>query len=143
MELILGRWYPLNYLRNIERLVTIVQIKSANTILYCKNWDAMVAFYPGTLQLEITTSTEWFIEFELTKTSRLSIANESRTSIKSGSGKGITIGLQVTDLITTRARLRDAGFNPTEVKEVWGAKAFYVFDPEGNRIEFWSGRARS
>jgi predicted enzyme related to lactoylglutathione lyase len=120
-----------------------MHIKSANIILYCKKWKEMVAFYQAALQLPITTSTEWFIEFQLTTTSRLSVADESRTSIKGGSGKGITIGLQVADVMTTRARLKGAGLNPTEVKEIWGAKAFYIFDPEGNRIEFWSGEARS
>lgn len=142
------RWFQKDgilstYARTHEKVGALMYIESANIILYCKNWDQMVAFYQGTLQLPITTSTEWFIEFKLTRTSRLSIADESRTSIKSGSGKGITMGLQVRDLLTTRNQLMDAGLNPTEVKEVWGAKAFYVFDPEGNRIEFWSGRARS
>jgi catechol-2,3-dioxygenase len=121
----------------------IMQIKSANTILYCKKWNEVVAFYQTILQLPITTSTEWFVEFKLTRTSRLSVADESRASIKSGSGKGITIGIQVADIMTTRTQLEEAGLTPTAVKEVWGAKAFYVFDPEGNRIEFWSGRAKS
>jgi catechol-2,3-dioxygenase len=127
----------------MKRLDTIMHIKSMNIILYCKKWAEMMSFYQGALQLPITTSTEWFVEFKLTRTARLSIADESRTSIKSGSGKGITIGLQVADVMTTRVRLKDAGLDPTEVKEVWGAKAFYVSDPEGNRIEFWSGHARS
>jgi catechol-2,3-dioxygenase len=127
----------------MKRLDTIMHIKSTNIILYCKRWEEMAAFYQRALQLPITTSTEWFVEFKLTRTARLSIADEARTSIKSGSGKGITIGLQVSDLMKTRVRLKDAGLDPTEVKEVWGAKAFYIFDPEGNRIEFWSGEARS
>ena len=143
MELILRRWYPLNYLRNVERLDTIVQIKSANTILYCKKWEEMVAFYQTGLKLPITVSTEWFVEFKLTGTSRLSVADESHTSIKSGSGKGLTIGLQVADIVTTHSQLKGAGLNPTAIKEVWGANAFYIFDPEGNRLEFWSGRAKS
>ena len=143
MELILGRWYPLNYLRNIERLVTIVQIKSANTILYCKKWEEMVAFYQTGLKLPITVSTEWFVEFKLTGSSRLSIADESHTSIKSASGEGLTIGLQVANIVTTHSELKGAGLNPTAIKDVWGAKAFYIFDPEGNRLEFWSGRAKS
>jgi catechol-2,3-dioxygenase len=33
--------------------------------------------------------------------------------------------------------------NPTAIREIWGAKAFYIFDPEGNRIECWSGHAKS
>ena len=120
-----------------------MQIKSANTILYCRKWEEMVAFYQTGLKLPITASTEWFVEFKLTGTSRLSVADESRTSIKSGSGKGITIGLQVEDIEASRTQLEDAGLNPTAIKEVWGAKAFYIFDPEGNRIEFWSGQAKS
>jgi catechol-2,3-dioxygenase len=118
-------------------------IKSSNIILYCKKWEEMVAFYKTGLALPITTSNDWFVEFRLTTTSRLSVADESHTSIKSGSGEGITIGIQVADAITTHAHLKKAGLNPTEVKEVWSAKAFYVFDPEGNRIEFWSGPARA
>ncbi len=120
-----------------------MQIRSTNTILYCQKWKEMVAFYRTGLKLPITASTEWFVEFELTGTSRLSVADESRASIKSGDGKGITIGLQVVDVMATRAELKEAGLNPTEVKEVWGAKAFYLFDPEGNRIEVWSGQAKS
>ena len=100
-------------------------------------------FYKTGIALPITTSTEWFVEFKLTQTSRISVADESRTSIKSGGGRGITIGLQVRDIETTRNQLEKAGLEPTAVKEIWGAKAFYVFDPEGNRIEFWSGRAKA
>jgi predicted enzyme related to lactoylglutathione lyase len=132
-----------NISANIERLDTIVQIKSANSILYCKNWEETVAFYQTGLKLPMTVSTEWFVEFKLTGTSRLSVADESHTSIKSGNGKGITIGLQVEDIASTHSQLKEAGLNPTAIKEVWGAKAFYVFDPEGNRLEFWSGRAKS
>jgi catechol-2,3-dioxygenase len=120
-----------------------MQIKSANIILYCKKWEEMVAFYQIGLELPITVSTEWFVEFKLTGTSRLSVADESHTSIKSGNGKGITIGLQVVDIAIAQSKFQEAGLNPTAVREIWGAKAFYVFDPEGNRIEFWSGQAKS
>ncbi|HEX6033479.1 MAG TPA: VOC family protein, partial [Anaerolineales bacterium] len=99
--------------------------------------------YKTGIALPITTSTEWFVEFKLTRTSRLSVANESRTSIKSGGGRGITIGLQVRDIETTRSHFENAGLEPTAIKQIWGAKAFYIFDPEGNRIEFWSGHAKS
>ena len=75
--------------------------------------------------------------------SRLSVANESRTSIESSGGKGLTVSLQVADIDQTRVELIEAGVTATPIKEVWGAKAIYVFDPEGNRIEFWSGRAKA
>jgi catechol 2,3-dioxygenase-like lactoylglutathione lyase family enzyme len=123
-------------------LDAIMQIQSANTILYCRKWKEMVAFYQAGLGLPITASTEWFVEFKLTETSRLSVADESHTSIKSSNGKGMTIGLQVTDLLTAHSQLQTAGLNPTAIKEIWGAKAFYVFDPDGNRIEFWAGHAK-
>lgn len=121
----------------------IMHIESANIILYCKKFEETVAFYQSGLMLPITTCNEWFVEFRLTRTSRLSVADESCTSIKSSSGKGITIGMQVADLTTTRTHLVEAGLSPTGVKEIWGAKVIYVFDPEGNRLEFWSGHAKS
>ncbi|MCL4270216.1 MAG: VOC family protein [Candidatus Vecturithrix sp.] len=120
-----------------------MKIKAANTILYCKKWQETIAFYRDRLKLLVISSNEWFVEFKLNEMSRLSVADETRTSIKSGDGKGITISLQVSDIEQTRAELMDAGITPTPIKEVWGSKAIYVHDPEGNRLEFWAGRARA
>ena len=111
--------------------------------LYCKKWRETIAFYRDGLKLLVISSNEWFVEFKLNEMSRLSVADETRTSIKSGDGRGITISLQVSDIEQTRAELLDAGINPTPIKEVWGSKAIYVRDPEGNRLEFWAGRARA
>jgi catechol-2,3-dioxygenase len=36
----------------------------------------------------------------------------------------------------------EAGIVPTPIKEVWGSKAIYIYDPEGNRLEFWEGKAK-
>ena len=119
-----------------------MKIKAANTILYCKKWRETVAFYKDGLKLLAISSNEWFVEFKLNEMSRLSVADETRTSIRSGDGKGITISLQVSDIEQTRAELMDAGITPTPIKEVWGSKAIYVHDPEGNRLEFWAGRAK-
>ena len=120
-----------------------MKIKAANTILYCKRWQETVDFYRNGLKLLVISSNDWFVEFKLNEMSRLSVANETRTSIKSGDGKGITISLQVSDIEQTRAELLDAGITPTPIKEVWGSKAIYVRDPEGNRLEFWMGRAKA
>lgn len=120
-----------------------MKIKAANTILYCKKWQETIAFYRDRLKLLVISSNEWFVEFKLNEMSRLSVADETRTSIKSGDGKGITISLQVSDIEQTRADLMDAGITPTPIKEVWGSKAIYVHDPEGNRLEFWAGRAKA
>jgi predicted enzyme related to lactoylglutathione lyase len=120
-----------------------VKIKSTNTILYCKKWEKTVEFYSTGLKLLVLSSNEWFVEFKLNEMSRLSVANEARTSIDSSGGKGITVSLQVTDVEQTRTELIKAGISATPIKDVWGAKATYVHDPEGNRLEFWSGRAKA
>lgn len=120
-----------------------MKIKAANTILYCKKWRETVAFYRDGLKLLAISSNEWFVEFKLNEMTRLSVADETRTSVKSGDGKGITISLQVADIEQMQAELLEAGIAATPIKEVWGSKAIYVHDPEGNRLEFWAGRAKA
>ena len=83
------------------------------------------------------------MEFKLNETSRVSVADEARTSIESSGGKGLTLSLQVDDIEQTRTELMEAGITPTPVREVWGSKVIYVRDPEGNRLEFWSRRAKA
>jgi catechol-2,3-dioxygenase len=111
--------------------------------LYCKKWQETVAFYKDGLKLLVISSNDWFVEFKVNEMSRLSVADETRASIKSGDGKGITISMQVIDIEQTRTELMEAGIIPTPIKEVWGSKAIYVRDPEGNRLEFWAGRAKA
>ena len=120
-----------------------MKIKATNTILYCKQWQETVEFYRTGLKLPVLSSNEWFVEFKLNEMARLSVANEARTSIDSSDGKGITVSLQVVDVEQTRAELIEAGIATTPLKDIWGARAFYVHDPEGNRLEFWSGRAKA
>ena len=118
-----------------------MHIRTANTILYCKKWAETVAFYENRLRLPRTSSTDWFVEFKLNELARLSVANETRASIKSADGKGITLSLEVIDLEATRSEFAEAGLEPTAIREIWGSTAFYLFDPEGHRLEFWSGNA--
>ena len=120
-----------------------MKIKAVNTILYCRNWKETVAFYRDGIKLLQLSSNDWFVEFKLNEAARLSVANEARTTIKSGEGKGITISLQVADVAHVQAELAEAGISSTPIKEVWGSKAIYVRDPEGNRLEFWEGRAKA
>jgi catechol 2,3-dioxygenase-like lactoylglutathione lyase family enzyme len=119
-----------------------MKIKAANTILYCRNWRKTVAFYRDGIKLLVLSSNEWFVEFKLNEAARLSVADEARTTVKSGDGKGITISLQVADVVQVQTELTQAGISSTPIKEVWGSKAVYVRDPEGNRLEFWEGRAK-
>jgi predicted enzyme related to lactoylglutathione lyase len=114
------------------------QIVCANTIVYCEKWPETVAFYQTGLQLPVTVSTDWFVEFRLTDTARLSIADAGRTTREATRGKGHLITLQVKDMEKTRSRLCRAGLNPTPVStHAWGAEVMYLTDPEGNCLEFW------
>ncbi|MBF0101416.1 MAG: VOC family protein [Desulfobacterales bacterium] len=116
-----------------------MDIKTVNTILYCKKWDETAAFYKTKLKLKVCFSSEWFIEFKINEGSCLSIADEERASIGSSEGKGITITMRVNDINAAYLELTEAGLNPTNIKDhPWGAKVIYLYDPEGHRLEFWS-----
>jgi uncharacterized glyoxalase superfamily protein PhnB len=88
--------------------------------------------------LPITFSTDWFTEFRLNEMSRLSVADENRVTIKSGGGNGITLSWKVDALQAIWNDFEKNGLTPTAIKEhPWNASVFFLFDPEGNRIEFW------
>ena len=119
-------------------------LTTTNTILYCREWDATVRFYRDGLQLPVVFSADWFVEFSLTATSRLSIADEGHASIKSCGAAGITLSLQVKDIDAAWEHARTMGLEPTEVKEhPWAARVFHLFDPEGHRIEIWQPKETS
>lgn len=115
-----------------------MKIKASNIILYCSKWEKTVSFYREVLKLEINFSNEWFVEFNLNDGARLSVANDEKTSVKSSGGKGITISLNVDDIKTVHFFMVESGLNPTPIKSLWKSGVFYIYDPEGNRIEFWS-----
>jgi len=113
-------------------------LKTTNTILYCKEWEKTVEFYRDQLKLPVIFATDWFMEFSLNTMSRLSIANEKRSSIKSCGGKGVTLTLEVDDIEAAREHAEKIGMKPTQLrKHPWDARVFYIFDPEGHRIEIW------
>ena len=114
------------------------KIKRTNTILYCRNWDAMVRFYRDVLNFVIHHQTDWFVEFQIVGDTYLSIANAACASIQSADGNGITLSWQVEDIESAYYLLNDLGVKTSRIKGIWGAKAFYFFDPEGHRVELWT-----
>lgn len=111
---------------------------TANMILYCKNWEKTVKFYREGLSLPVNFINNWFVEFCLTENSRLSIANEQMSTIKSSADKGITIALQVKDIDIAWETAMKKKLAPTIIKShPWNAKIFYLLDPEGHRLEIW------
>ncbi len=115
-----------------------VEIKTTNTILYCREWEKTVHFYKKLLDLKVIFSSEWFVEFQVTPESRISIADERHSSIKSSEGKGITLTLEVEDIESVWKNLDQIKLNPGKIKKhPWQARVFYMKDPEGHRIEVW------
>ena len=113
-----------------------------NTVLYCRHWRAMLAFYEQVLGLRRGYANEWFVEFQVAPAAYLSIADDTRASIKSAAGAGITITLRVEDVARAHAQLCARGVTPSPVgPRPWGARGFLLHDPEGNRIEFWAPRS--
>lgn len=111
---------------------------ATNIILYCQAWDATLRFYRDGLQLPVLFSNDWFMEFALTETSRLSLADEKHASIKSCKPAGVTLTLQVQDLDVVWDFTASMGLQPTEIRNhPWNARIFHLFDPEGHRIEIW------
>lgn len=115
-----------------------LSLKTTNTILYCAHWRQTVAFYQEIFQFPVSFSNEWFVEFQVTERAYLSVADETRASINSSQGAGITLALQVDDIEAVWQHLQSKGAVPGSIKQhAWGARVFYCFDPEGHRIEVW------
>lgn len=114
------------------------RILTTNLILYCRNWEETVHFYKDVLKFPVHFYSDWFYEFLLNDTSRLSIADENRSCIKAPGQKGITITLQVDKIDPVWADFDGRQLNPTPIQvHPWNAKVFYIFDPEGHRLEIW------
>jgi len=115
-----------------------MDVKTANTILYCKKWEETVRFYRDYLNLAVNFSTDWFVEFQVSTTTRISIADEKRATITSAKGKGITLSFEVENIDYAWRDADKSGLYPTAVtKHPWDALVFYLYDPEGHRIEIW------
>ncbi len=118
---------------------SLQNLESVNTILYCARWQETVDFYRHVLQLPVIFATDWFIEFSLTDSARLSVADQSRAAIKTAAGKGITLTLQVANIEEAWQELRRQGVMTGPIKHhTWGAQVFYFTDPEGHRLEIWT-----
>src|SRR4051794_31270024 len=74
------------------------EFQTVNTILYCQRWQETVDFYQQCLNLPINFASDWFVEFSLTATARLSVADERRATIKSSTGTGLTLTFQVENI---------------------------------------------
>lgn len=119
--------------------MSLVSVGRVNTVLYCEAWAATVDFYRDVLGFDVDHESDWFVEFRLTDSAFLSVADTQRATIPAAGGAGITLTFQTADVVATRALLDARGVTTTPITRRWGADVFYCHDPEGHRIEFWSG----
>jgi catechol 2,3-dioxygenase-like lactoylglutathione lyase family enzyme len=110
-----------------------------NTILYCERWRECVEFYRDRLGLPVTFANDWFVEFRVAGDACLSIADATRATVSTSAGAGMTLTFRVDDADRAREALLAAGIEaPAPRDHPWGARTFFVRDPEGTRLEFWS-----
>lgn len=126
---------------DLDRHVAPLGIRGSNTILYSDRWSEVVDFYRRKLGLRISMERDWFVEFELHSGAHISVADASRASIARGDGAGLTLSWQVDDAAAVRERLVSSRIDATPLLQRWGSPGFFVTDPAGNRIEFWSAAA--
>lgn len=111
---------------------------SVNTILYCKTWAETLRFYQILFGCPGDPVADWFVEFQINASARISVADEARATIKSAEDKGLTVSMEVDNIDATWDAIHAKGLKPGCVAtHSWGAKVFYFFDPEGRRIEIW------
>jgi len=115
-----------------------MNIHRTNTILYCIRWAATVKFYREMIKLPVLLQKAWIVEFQLTDSSCLSVADASRTSVGGAGGAGLTLSWQVENIDSVCDRMVSDGIDVGPITVTWGAKTFFLFDPEGNRIEIWA-----
>ncbi|MCB0016156.1 MAG: VOC family protein [Anaerolineales bacterium] len=121
---------------------SLLGFECTNTILYCRHWAETAHFYETKLCLPVSFENDWFIEFRLTDGTFLSIANAVRTSIDDVQGQGVTLAWKVPNLGRAKQLLEDRGITTTVIQQKWNAQVFYLFDPEGHRIELWTDGCR-
>ena len=116
----------------------MIEVERVNTILYSDVWDEMVRFYRDLMGFEVTLENDWFVEFAAGPHAFVSVADAGRSTVIGGDGAGLTLSWRVADVTAVRSELLGNGVDVGEIGSRWGSRVVDVFDPGGNRIEFWS-----
>lgn len=113
---------------------------ASNTILYCRDWPAMVHFYREILGFRPTfRKDDWFIELSVCEGAHVALAAADRCSIPAAGGQGLTLSFRCADLTAAHRRLTALGVDITAIRSHgWRAPYCYLHDPEGTRIELWN-----
>ncbi len=117
-----------------------IQVRSFHAILYCRNWDACVAFYTGVLGFGVADSRNGFVEVQVNPASRIGLIRRPPESCPEDPAAAVVLTFLVEDLDGARAAVASRwGRVSTVRRHPWGARLFDLKDPDGRRLEVWTG----
>jgi catechol 2,3-dioxygenase-like lactoylglutathione lyase family enzyme len=118
--------------------MSLLHVESFHTVLFCRKWDACVAFYRDILEFEIVDTKPGFVEFQVTPGSRIGLIRHSKEDNAINCDASCILSFRVPDIDRTHEILSARCNEATEVRHhPWGARLFELRDPEGRRLEFW------
>jgi len=116
-----------------------VTIESFHTVLFCREWDACVAFYRDVLGFAVADRKRGFVEFEVAPNSRIGLIRSDGESPVNKNERVFILSFRVANVEEVHSRLVKYCIETTAVKQhAWGARVFELRDPEGRRLEFWT-----
>jgi catechol 2,3-dioxygenase-like lactoylglutathione lyase family enzyme len=116
-----------------------LSVESFHAVLFCREWDACVAFYRDILGFEIVDEKRGFVEFRVAPDSRIGLIQSSRKAgLKNEEGSFI-LSFRVENVEGVQKHFTGKCSEITAVRRhPWGARVFELRDPEGRRLEFWT-----
>ena len=116
-----------------------VRCRRLNTLIYADHFAASERFYREGLGLEVSFANAWFVEFTLNRGACLSVVEKGTTRLRGMPISAHTLTFEIGDIEETRETLIGRGLAPGDIhRHDFGVRVFYLRDPEGNRLEFWS-----
>jgi catechol 2,3-dioxygenase-like lactoylglutathione lyase family enzyme len=113
--------------------------ESFHTVLFCRKWDACVAFYRDILGFEVVDAKPGFVEFEVAPGSRIGLLKPAGDVASEYSDASFILSFRVGNVDEIHRTLSERCEGLTGVKShSWGARLFELRDPEGRRLEFWT-----
>lgn len=117
----------------------VFECRRLNTLVYAERFAASVAFYRDGLGLPVRFSNAWFVEFEVNAAACVSVVEKASTRMRGSPPAVQTLTFEVADLEAVRRGLAGRDLEPGSIhRHGFGARVFYLRDPEGNRLEFWT-----
>ncbi len=127
-----------HFVEHLDQRSAPIRITGSNTVLYSDRWFELVDFYRTGLGLRTSMERDWFVEFELHSGAHISVADAHEAGMVSGDGTGVTLSWRIDDVAVVREALVRNGIEVSPIGNRWSSPGFFVSDPAGNRIEFWS-----